>query len=167
MIKLQPFWEAKHSQIYPLLARLEERGYVAHTIVPQQNKPNKKVYAISEQGRSAVRQWVVEPASPPVTRDELVLKTYCLWLAGAESTLKLFQQRLSHSRQRMEHFSQRLEELKKECGGRMTDMDSPHFSRYLLLNKGICSARSQAEWCDWVISLLKKEQGTNFFDHSI
>ena len=39
------FWNARHSQIYPELARLEEEGFVTHTLVEQSGKPDKKEYA--------------------------------------------------------------------------------------------------------------------------
>ena len=34
------FWSARHSQIYPELARLEEGGYVTHSVVEQQERPD-------------------------------------------------------------------------------------------------------------------------------
>ncbi|MCA1730348.1 MAG: PadR family transcriptional regulator [Actinobacteria bacterium] len=36
------FWQARHSQIYPELARLEERGMVTHRVVEQQDRPDKR-----------------------------------------------------------------------------------------------------------------------------
>src|SRR3712207_7997506 len=36
------FWQARHSQIYPELARLEEGGLVTHHVVEQSDRPDKK-----------------------------------------------------------------------------------------------------------------------------
>ena len=44
------FWSARHSQIYPELARLEEGGYVTHQVVEQKDRPNKKVYQLTDTG---------------------------------------------------------------------------------------------------------------------
>jgi DNA-binding PadR family transcriptional regulator len=52
------FWQAQHSQIYPELARLEKDGLVQFEVVPQYDRPAKKVYAPTEAGRAALRAWV-------------------------------------------------------------------------------------------------------------
>ncbi|MDQ3842337.1 MAG: PadR family transcriptional regulator [Actinomycetota bacterium] len=44
------FWSARHSQIYLELARLEEGGYVTHQVVEQKDRPNKKVYQLTDTG---------------------------------------------------------------------------------------------------------------------
>jgi PadR family transcriptional regulator AphA len=75
------FWQAQHSQIYPALAGLEEQEYVFHQTVVQEDRPPKKLYAITEAGRSALKAWVTQPPLPAPERNELVLKTYAIWLA--------------------------------------------------------------------------------------
>src|SRR3712207_9157781 len=70
------FWEARHSQIYPELARLEEGGMVRHRVIEQQDRPDKKVYEITDRGLEALKAWVTEPPAPRPARDELVLKAY-------------------------------------------------------------------------------------------
>jgi len=49
------FWSARHSQIYPELARLEEGGYVVHGVVEQQERPDKKVYEITAKGLGVLK----------------------------------------------------------------------------------------------------------------
>ena len=48
------FWTARHSQIYPELARLEREGLVTFHEVPQRGKPDKKIYSLTEAGREEV-----------------------------------------------------------------------------------------------------------------
>ncbi|MBN1054321.1 MULTISPECIES: PadR family transcriptional regulator [unclassified Clostridium] len=43
-IKMNLFWYTRHSHIYPLLAKLEEDGYVEFILINQSGKPDKKVY---------------------------------------------------------------------------------------------------------------------------
>jgi len=49
------FWQAQHSQIYPELADLEEQGCVFHQVIVQEDRPQKKLYTITELGRSALK----------------------------------------------------------------------------------------------------------------
>ena len=55
------FWQARHSQIYPELARLVADGAVEFAVVTQQQRPDKKVYLITNTGRAALRVWVIAP----------------------------------------------------------------------------------------------------------
>src|SRR3712207_4768655 len=67
------FGSARHSQICPELARLEEGGYVVHGGGGQQERPDRKVYKIPAEGLGVLKGWVVQPPVPKSSRDELVL----------------------------------------------------------------------------------------------
>lgn len=41
------FWQAQHSQIYPLLARMEEQGLITHSVEVAGTKLEKKRYSIT------------------------------------------------------------------------------------------------------------------------
>jgi len=56
----QFFWHARLSQIYPTLKRLDEDGWTESDILPQEGKPDKKFYAITEKGRAALQAWLDE-----------------------------------------------------------------------------------------------------------
>jgi len=84
------FWQAQLSQSYPELARLGEQGCVLHQVIVQESRPQKKVYAITTVRHSALQVWVTLPPPPVLERDELLLKTYAIWLAdppGRSGTL--------------------------------------------------------------------------------
>jgi len=76
MLKIQPFWQAKHSQIYPLLSRMEEQHLLSAEWIQQTDKPDKKIYAITPLGEQRLKEWMQLPAGEPVSRDELVLKAF-------------------------------------------------------------------------------------------
>src|SRR5215467_6385974 len=84
------FWHAQHSQIYPELARLEAAGMVTHEVVEQYDRPDKKIYAITGAGRAALREWVTEPAHVRPDHDELMLKTFSIWLADRERAIAFY-----------------------------------------------------------------------------
>ena len=70
----QFFWHARLSQIYPTLKRMEEDDWVESTIMPQEGKPDKKFYMITEKGRAALLSWLDEFSSEiaPDKRPELL-----------------------------------------------------------------------------------------------
>ena len=54
------FWHAQNSHIYLELKKLERCGYIAGTLIQQQEKPNKKVYHLTDTGRQEFFRWLGE-----------------------------------------------------------------------------------------------------------
>src|SRR5512142_1872214 len=52
------FWPADQSQIYRTLARLTEQGFVEVEKVPQEDRPDRKVYHITDDGRAELLKWL-------------------------------------------------------------------------------------------------------------
>jgi PadR family transcriptional regulator AphA len=157
MLKIQPFWPAKHSQIYPLLSNLEKEEQVRYELVAQSDKPDKKVYSISDKGIVSLQEWLSEPASDPVLRDELMLKAYCLSLVDAEISCKLFVSRLEYYRNKLKLYEDKVSQVRSKYGlnpGEVPSYSSPLFGSYVLLHKGLFTCRTNIEWCEWVLSVL-------------
>lgn len=72
------FWPASLSQIYRDLAALEDKGYVSHHIEPQEGRPDKKVYSITEDGRQVFQKWLHRfPATlSPTIRDQFAVRIF-------------------------------------------------------------------------------------------
>lgn len=73
------YWTPSFSQIYGELKRLEGAGYVSSRTVPQvSGNRDKRVYAITDEGRAAVREWARGAAvEPPVLKHGVMLR---IWL---------------------------------------------------------------------------------------
>ena len=52
------FWVAQMSQIYRELNKLEEKGLVKSEIVPQEKRPDRKVYQITKEGKRTFLDWL-------------------------------------------------------------------------------------------------------------
>ncbi|GLC88295.1 PadR family transcriptional regulator [Lysinibacillus piscis] len=57
---LSLMWHAQQSQVYRELGDLEKNGYVTSTIIPQEGKPSKKQYTITDIGLQELVDWVNE-----------------------------------------------------------------------------------------------------------
>jgi len=55
-------WHIPTSQLYAQLKRMEECGHVASSLEAQESRPSKRVFEITEAGRRAFLEWVVEPS---------------------------------------------------------------------------------------------------------
>jgi DNA-binding PadR family transcriptional regulator len=150
------FWQARHSQIYPELARLEEGGLVIHLVVEQQDRPDKKVYSITDAGLDALREWVTAPVKPPPRRDELVLKAYSVWLADPEKASTLFREQQRLHEEQLLRYEEIEAWMEEEWGEDLHSPNSPRFASYASLQRGIRYERGSAEWCGWLADQLEK-----------
>lgn len=71
-------WQARHSQVYPALQLLARQGLVVFRDVPQEGKPAKKIYEITEKGLEALRAWARKGPTQVPVRDEFSLKMAAL-----------------------------------------------------------------------------------------
>jgi DNA-binding PadR family transcriptional regulator len=67
-------WDVKPAQIYTTLNRLEKGGLVVQQGAGQAGGPEKRIYAVTDAGRQALRQWFHSPVSSRHQRDEFFLK---------------------------------------------------------------------------------------------
>jgi DNA-binding PadR family transcriptional regulator len=87
---LGPVWRLKQAQLYALLARLEEEGYVLATLQPQEPRPPRKIYRLTRAGRAAFLNWV--KAAVPRGRQirlEFLAKLYFARQEGPEVAAQL------------------------------------------------------------------------------
>jgi DNA-binding PadR family transcriptional regulator len=153
------FWEARHSQIYPELASLEEGEFVTHHVVEQKDRPDKKVYEITPLGLEALKEWVTEPPASRAARDELVLKAYSSWLVESGEAISLFRDQERRHEERLLEYEGIRGWMEKEWGKDLLQTDSPRFASYAALQRGIIHERGYAEWCRWVADRLEKGKG--------
>ena len=52
------FWSAPQSQIYRTLARMAETGWVEMERIKQEDRPDRKVYHVTGEGRDELRRWL-------------------------------------------------------------------------------------------------------------
>jgi DNA-binding PadR family transcriptional regulator len=153
---VQHFWHADQSQIYRTLARLTEKGYVQMEKIPQEDRPDRKVYTLTEAGRSELRRWLSglplmgEPHSAPLVQiffagqlsDEEVLAKFEIFAGMMRAILGQYEQVPSL-----------IETYQKE-------INSPreHFFWKLTLENGVANMRANLAWAESVIERIQSGQ---------
>lgn len=87
---LQFFWNAQTSQIYRELQGLEKKGWVTKTVVPQQGKPDKNVYAVNESGREELLRWLADDRLDISTKVPVLMRVFFMGERGREENLAYF-----------------------------------------------------------------------------
>lgn len=155
------FWGAGHSQIYPELARLEEGGFVTHSVVEQRERPDKKVFEITQAGLDALREWAAAapPRRPP--KDELTLKAYSVWLVDGEAAARLFREEGRRHEEQLAQYEEIRVRMEEEWSDDIGRPATPRFASYATLRRGILYERGNAEWCRWLAEAVEgKPEGT-------
>lgn len=70
------FWKESFGHIYPTLSRLVAEGLAAPAEDVAGGRADRRRYAITPAGLTALRAWVAAPVEPAVTRNELALKIF-------------------------------------------------------------------------------------------
>lgn len=55
------FWDAKTSQIYRELGTMESSGWLCSECIAQTEKPNKRIYSITDRGKDELLDWLSFP----------------------------------------------------------------------------------------------------------
>jgi PadR family transcriptional regulator, regulatory protein AphA len=97
------FWSASHSQIYPELKRLEEAGLVEGADTTVGEKLEKRVYAITDEGRAALTTWASGPPVYRPNRDPERLQLIFSDLASAEEIRRHLEAHRAHFVGRRDH----------------------------------------------------------------
>ena len=98
---LAPIWGAAHSQIYRELRRMEQLGWVSMQREEQESRPDRKVYTITDNGKTALHQWQAQPPEVFQLRDELLLKVLFGTFASPEDLAKNIRLAIAYHEKRL------------------------------------------------------------------
>ncbi|WP_336083070.1 PadR family transcriptional regulator [Nocardia sp. SSK8] len=149
------FWSASHQQIYRVLKRMEESGWVTVESVIQQGKPDKKVYSVAPAGRAELTRWIAEPTPSTPARDELGVKIRGAAYGDIAAVCAEVE------RHRGEHAA-RLDEYhrsEKKFFPVPDQLSGTALHQYLVLRAGIRAETGYVEWCDEVLHALRPRKG--------
>ncbi len=152
------FWQAKHSQIYPELARMQKSGLVAFTEVEQKTRPARKVYSVTDAGKTALAEWIAAPPQERPANDEIVVKAYSLARISPARSAALVREQMRAHDERLGLLEQRAAaiEARRRAGGTRT---GSRFGDYAALRHAIGVEREYLAWCMWLISEINRVAG--------
>ncbi len=144
------YWQASQQQIYRELSKLEKEGAITVEIIPQEGRPDKKLYSITETGIEALRSWLLEPTEPMAIREELLVKIIAAKLVPKSIILAEIE------RHRQIHFQQLsvYREIEQQNFPHVSQLSFEQKCLYATLRCGIGYESYRVAWCEEVITLL-------------
>ena len=131
-------WRLKQSQLYALLARLEQAGYIDATTESQENRPARRLLHLTSDGQAVFTEWLTEPVSHGRDfRQEFLAKLFFAHQEGAASARHLIiqQRRVCQEWQR---------DLRVQIEGTL----EPHTYAWLVLQFRLGNVDAILAWLD-------------------
>jgi DNA-binding PadR family transcriptional regulator len=150
------FWPADQSQIYRTLARLTEQGFVEMEKVPQENRPDRKVYHITDAGRTEFMSFLSGPPPMGEPRSAPLIQVFFAGQLSDEEILAKFEGYAAIMRAILSQYDQ----VPGMIGPFQEEIPLPreHFFWLLTLENGILNMRANLEWAESVITRIKGGQ---------
>jgi DNA-binding PadR family transcriptional regulator len=98
------FWSTTQSHVYKALTELESQGWVQKHTLPQEDKPNRKEYTITEAGQAELRRWLTTPLPPTPVREAWLIQLFFSYKSTDEEITTLLEVRLEEIRQVLQAF---------------------------------------------------------------
>jgi DNA-binding PadR family transcriptional regulator len=150
------FWSADQSQIYRTLAHLTERSLVEMEKVPQEDRPDRKVYHITDNGRTELLKWL---SGPPPMEEPRAAPLIQVFFAGQLSDDELLA-KFEGFAEMMRAILSRYDKIPDQLGPFEQEIPSPreHFFWLLTLDNGIRNMKANLEWAESIITRIKTGQ---------
>lgn len=105
------YWSGNNNQVYRTLVHLLNQGLVTGTTVHQEDAPNKKVYSITDSGRSTLQAWAEDfvPEAPEWKKPFLI---HLLWAGNNRALLDRLA--ASYEEALLAQLAMRAEELRRQ-----------------------------------------------------
>jgi len=150
---IRHFWPADQSQIYRTLTRLTENGWAEMEKVPQDDRPDRKVYHITEAGRAGFLRWVAGPPPMGEPRSAPLIQVFFAGQLSDEEILAKFEGFAAIMRAILNQYDQ----ITGQLGPFQAEIPSPreHFFWMLTRENGIANMRANLAWAESVIERIK------------
>lgn len=158
-VSVANFWHATSQQIYSELARLETDGLVNGRTVVQRGKPNKRLFAISDDGREALAEYTREPARPTAIKDELLVKVQAADFGDAEAVAEALDARAAAAEIRLAVFDAMLRDYLRDGNEREFLASAERIGPYLNLRRGRDFEADNIAWYRWAAHALRARAG--------
>jgi DNA-binding PadR family transcriptional regulator len=134
-------WDVKPAQIYTTLERLEESGLVqTESDLGEGNEPDRRIYAITSDGRDALKDWFEDGVPTEHQRDEFYVKLMIGLVSGEADPARIVQTQRARLYQDLHEVT-----AQRDSYDPQTEM-----AQILLNDKAIMHLEADLRWLDMI-----------------
>lgn len=151
------FWAASLSQIYRELGTLENKGHLTSEIEKQNDRPDKRIYTITDQGKEAFRNWITDfpQKLSKEKRDEFTLRIFFGSNLTKEQLVVQFRRFLEETRE----YQEKVEYFRRISDQYVNEMELFHGEDIywkLILRRASLNLETSVKWAEECIEELTK-----------
>ena len=152
------FWVAQMSQIYRELNKLEEKGLVKSEIVPQEKRPDRKVYQLTKEGKKIFLNWLNKfPDQLSQTyRSRFLMRIFFssrIKLEELAFEIKRYKKEIEEQLRYLNKVEQWIKDYSRE-----KKFKEDAFYWNLIVKKEYMSITAGIEWADECLQLIEQKQ---------
>lgn len=98
------FWSADQAQIYRTLDKLAEQEFVSSQLEIQEDRPNRKVYSITDAGRGELHRWLLTEQALPVYREPFLIQIFFAQQLDNAQIIAMMEQQLKAHEARLKQY---------------------------------------------------------------
>jgi DNA-binding PadR family transcriptional regulator len=151
------FWQGQTSQIYRELKGMEKTGWLKSEIVYQTDKPNKKLYEITQKGREEYKTWLEKTDEAALqVRSPFLMRLFFAGDMPAEKTLAMVRAYRDECRELLEE----MVDVPENTDKYQEQIHNPERAEYWRMTAlfGRTFYESSAEWADKIITTLENKE---------
>jgi len=153
-IEIVHYWNAHHTQIYRELQKLEAEGLLEHQIVAQQDRPDKKLYSLTQAGLVALRQWLAEAPQPPKMKNETLLRISLFHLIPPAQAIEFLEESLVMHQQVLRE----MHAFRDLNAAEMNTPEGKHVGQFLTMEFGMRFVSMWIDWCQFSIETFRQQR---------
>jgi len=106
-VSITHFWSATQSHIYKALDGLEKKGWAESQVIPQEGKPSRKEFQITNDGRTELRRWQKTPLPLEQVRQGWLIQIFFSHFSSNEEIAALLETRMDEIRTRVKVYREK------------------------------------------------------------
>jgi DNA-binding PadR family transcriptional regulator len=127
------FFDASYGTIYPTLGKMEKLGYITKESIPQDNRPVKHVYSLTDKGREQFQDYLRSPPEDEAYRSDFLIRLVFGEFLETDAVIRLIENNLKACRSNLSE----LEDKKR----RFCDQMNP--TQLIVLSMGIETSKAR------------------------
>lgn len=152
------FWRAQPQQVYAELPRLEQEGLITGREVVQDNRPNKRLFKVTDAGLAELERFTALAAKPSFLRDDLVVKVQAADHVDTGTLIAQLAERAAFAQAKAELFGKLLRTMRGDRPEEEFLRQGERIGPYLTCLRGLAFEQGNRDWCERVATILKERQ---------
>lgn len=151
------FWYAQTSQIYKELVNCTKKNWVDCDVVYQSDKPNKKLYHITEEGKLELHRWLADADLEDILKykNPLLIKIFFSSNIDIDQTMRLLEKYIRNCTDIIENMNDDLNKIPDFEAKIHKDNESFYWG--MTMTYGFMYYQNEIKWANWCIDKLKEK----------